>query len=240
MNRHSYFFTGLIAAASMIWASTSLFAQNVTVTISEETSVVLPLEDYHDFHITVTNNSLGSLSFYVLRSLNQLPDDGWLSTICMDDYCYQGEVDQTDAVTVQAGSQYHVKFTVYTGKEENTGHFALKFIASGLSGGNELGAVEFTAQAKASSSVPTIVEPSLMPYPNPAVASVAIPLTAVRNVQLVEIFNAVGTQVASFDGVSLAAGTDLRLNLADFAAGIYYYALTGSDGIKNGSFTVVK
>lgn len=240
MSRHSYLFTGLIAAFSLIWVSTTLHAQSVTVQISEETSVTLGIEEYHDFHITVTNNSIGPLSFYVLRSVNNLPDDGWMSTICMDDYCYSGGTSQTDLVTVQAGSVYHVKFTVYTGKVENTvGNFELKFIAGGLSGGNELETITFSAQAKTSSSVPTIAEPAHLPYPNPAVAGVTIPLTAVKNAHRVEIFNVTGTQVAVFEGASLNAN-DIRLNLADFAAGLYYYTIAGSDETRSGSFSVAK
>lgn len=239
MNRFSYIFTGLIAAASLIWTS-SLFAQGVTVEIQDETSVTIDTEDYHDFHLTVHNNSLGPLSFYVLRSLNELPDDGWMSTICMDDYCYQAAVNQTDVVTVQPGAQYYVKFTVYTGNVENTGNFTLKFISSGLSGSNEFGSIDFTAQAQTSSSVPAIVEASQLPYPNPAVADLTIPLTAVKNAEQVEIFNLTGTSVASFGSETLKAGTDLRLNLADFAAGLYYYTITGNGETKNGSFSVVK
>lgn len=239
MNRFAYLFAGLAAAFSLILASASAIAQGTTAEADEETSVVLGLNDYHEFHITVTNNGFGAMSFHVERTRNELPAEGWQSAVCMAELCYSNEVNITDVVTIEAGQTYKVKLNVFSGETEDAvGRFTLKFVADGL-GGGEFGSIDFTVTAKSSASVPVIVEAAQLPRPNPAVAAVTIPLNAVADARQVEVFSVSGARVASFDGAALA-GDDLRVNLADFAAGLYYYTVRGSEEMRSGSFTVVK
>ena len=245
MNRLSYLFTGLVGTLCLFLMTDVTNAQ--VQTISEETNVVLGLEKSKDFYVIVKNNGFAPVSFYVHRTLNDIPEppqdsdrSSWYSAICMEDVCYDPKVDSTSSETILADSTYRVKFTVHTGDvAETQGRFVLKFIMDGFVE-REFDSIEFNVRATdGPNSVPVIVDAAHLPYPNPALANVAIPLTVVENPQHVELFSITGTLLKTFDGRELSA-EELRIETADLAPGAYYYTIAGVKESRVGRFQVVR
>ena len=218
--------------------ATSLSAQMV-MHFDGETDIKVGAGKWHGFHISVENQGSVPVSFYVKRTLSEVPSSDWFSTICTD-VCFTPETSQTDPVEVAPGSTFNVEFTVYTGDElESEGHFALKFVTSGFTG-SEFGEVGFTVSTTEDiSSVPAITEAAHLPYPNPAVTDVQIPLEALSSVERVEVFNLAGAMVGTYEGNDVAEKT-LRIETADLAPGVYYYKLVGDSEARVGTFHVIR
>ncbi len=232
------FFSGIVAAAMVILAAGPLSAQ-VTMQLNDEADVVVKPGKWYEYHITVKNMGLATETFHVVRSTNNLPDENWFSTICMEDFCYQAAESRTNSYELGVGEEHKIKFTVYAGNvPETEGHFVLKVITEGF-GGGEAGQVEMSVTASDASSVPVIAEPTLLPYPNPTISDLTIPLRAVADAESVEIYSITGAVVRSFEG-SDVTGESLRINTADLAPGVYHYRISGSTEARVGTFQVVR
>lgn len=239
MNRLSYLFAGFAAAMCALLLTSSAFAQGVNVTPTSATTVAISPEGYHEFNVTVRFDGFSPLTFYVERTVNDLPDDNWQTAICMADLCYSATVSKTDPVTLMPNQDYKVKLNVITGADkEKTGRVVLKFVEDGF--GTSFGEIEFITTTSDVASVPTITNLADLAFPNPALTDLTIPLTAVSSPQQVEVYNLMGLKVATFSDAEVIGNNELRFSLANFAAGLYHYKIVGLAETKVGSFSVVK
>ena len=245
MNRLSYLFTGFAAVFCLLLMTDVINAQP-TISYEGERDVVLGLKDWKEFKVVVKNNGFSPVSFYVDRVKNDMPEAPedierpyWYSTICMEDLCYTPDLNTTPPDVIPAGSEYNVKFTVYTGDVCDTeGHFTLKFFTDGL-GGVEFGSLEFNVEVNCEpSSVPTIVDPLHLPYPNPTISGITIPLTAVEQPQRLELFSITGTLLETFEGSDLSV-EKLQVETSTMTPGLYYYKIAGIKESRVGTFSVL-
>ncbi|MCB0713465.1 MAG: T9SS type A sorting domain-containing protein [Ignavibacteriae bacterium] len=234
MNRFVFYLSAILFLTGI-----SVATAQVTVNLKGEPIRTAGLSDYQEFEITIKNEGFAPVTFYVERTTNDLPDKNWASTICMGDLCYDASVSKPNPDVLNPNEEYHVNFTVYTGEVSNaTGTFVLKFVIEGF-GGGEFGQVEMNVTTSDLSSIPVISEPTLLPYPNPAITDVTLPLTAVKSAESVEVYDITGSRVRLFDG-SEVTGETLRVSTTDFMPGIYYYKIVGSEETRSGTFQVIR
>ncbi len=219
--------------------SVTISSAGTTVTVAEDQVVTIGLKSVIEFNIYLDYEGFGPLTFYAERTLNDLPDQKWFSTICMDDYCYRDTENKTEPVSVESSGRYHVKFAVYTSDIEATGNFQLKLIASGP-GSEELGVIDFTVTSSDESSVEVIEDILLTPYPVPATTRLTIPTTSpVSGSTTLEVFDASGNAVAEIDRASMIV-TDggIGLDVANLPEGAYFFRLRDDDVLRTGRFLV--
>lgn len=239
MNRFSYVFTGLVAAACLLWTTPSLLGQTVIDTNGETTITVQPEKQLHIFHLTVKHDGFMPLQLYVVRKENDLPDPTWSSAVCMDDYCYAPTVDSTTPVNINPGTEYPVSLYVFfpdTAKLGEQARVTLVFKTS--PSGDAIEEITFNTTTS-TSGVPMITTASELASPNPAVSDVTLPLTSVSDVQSVTVFNLLGETVETYTETDVASDK-LRLDLTEYRPGVYYYQITGMTESKFGSFTVAR
>ena len=208
------------------------------ITLEGENVRTIEHEGATDFNIKVKHDGFGSLEFYVERTVNSLPDDNWFSTICMDDYCYRDTESKTEPVSVASGDTYKVKFSVYTGDKDATGHFELKMMTTGP-GGGEFGTLDFTVTAGEVSSVPLFSLGHSAPYPSPAIQSVTLPGLDGNNFDEVQIVDAAGNTVLT-TGTFAYGNFGVTLDVSTLPSGSYFYRTIGGESIETGRFLIAR
>jgi hypothetical protein len=76
----------------------------------------LDLESFTTFEVRVTNEGSDSIRVRAIRVVNELPPDGWYSSICSITTCYPPEVDTTEFESAGAGAQTGFTIHVMTGR----------------------------------------------------------------------------------------------------------------------------
>jgi hypothetical protein len=105
---------------------------------------------------------------------------------------------------------------------------------------------EITTSVPAAESMKDI--PLLQPYPNPVHATssaqpgiILLPYRSGRGRGLsIQIYDHIGRKVEEIPCLNEQAGTShARLDVSRYAAGVYYYHVTGAEGMQGGKFVVV-
>lgn len=238
MNRMA-FVTGLLAVTAFLCLSQTTFAQ-LAVQTEDATSVVIDTSDYKDFHFVVTNNTFGSQTFYVRRVEQNIPDENWASTICMEDFCYSFRDDSTGLESVPVGGAYDVKLTVYTGYEmDESATLTFEFIWVSLSGVVKFGEVTLNVETGEISSTPIDVDLAALPYPNPVNESISIPLLHGETTGSLRIFDATGRMTEEHDLSGRTAGT-FSLSVGTLPVGAYTFTIATADASRHGRFVVAR
>jgi hypothetical protein len=225
--------------AVILTASTAL--ANGAVSVMEETTTTIGFLTGKEFNVSVVNEGFANMEIYAVRSLNDLPDDAWFSTICMGDLCYAPDVSTTNPVVVASGATYLIKFTVYTGEVPSTGSFQLKVYAKINGEDEELGSIDFSVSASSESSVPVITTPpGLLAYPSPASGSVTISGTGVTDTDRIDILDASGRIVMTVDGNRTLSSAGVNVDVSSLPSGAYFYRIVGSEAIETGRFVVAR
>lgn len=225
--------------AVILTASTAL--ANGAVSVMEETTTTIGFVEAKEFNVNVANEGFTDMQIYAVRSVEEIPDDKWFSTICMGDLCYAPSVSITNPVSVAAGMTYKIKFTVYSGDVPSTGSFQLKVFAKTGGEDIELGSVDFSVSASDESSIPTITAPvNLVAYPSPAVGSLTISGTGITDADRLEVLDAAGRIVMTVEGTDRLSLNGVNLDVSTLPVGAYFFRLIGSEAIETGRFVVAR
>ena len=228
------------ALVAVILTSTAAFA-NGAVSVMEETTATIGFLSAKEFNVSVVNEGFANMEIYAVRTVEELPDQDWFSTICMGDLCYAPSVSTTNPVIVPGGAVYKIKFTVYSGEVPSSGAFQLKVFAKVNGEGIELGAIDFSVSASDESSVPVITQPTeLRAYPSPAASSLTITGTDITDAERLEVLDAAGRVVMTLDGAPTLSPYGVSLDVSTLPAGAYFFRLVGSEAIETGRFVVTR
>jgi hypothetical protein len=93
---------------------------------------VLPPGGFTTYEMLIRNLSGRDLKIVAERSVNDLPDDAWISSICSELHCYEKEVSLLPAEDLAAGDSIYVKMHVTAGNQiEDTAKIVLRFHVEG-------------------------------------------------------------------------------------------------------------
>lgn len=227
--------------------SVNIKAQSFTV-IADTTVANDSLNSEMIFNLTVTNNSNGDLTFYVKRTVNNLPAD-WTSSLCFS-FCFSPTLDSIattsdfGARALSPGESRELSLHVFPHTNYGSGIVTLRF--GDAFNFADSSVISFTANAN-----PTGVEenrgaPSgfklFQNYPNPlslkgngrgsAVTTIRYKIASVgknsvqENVKLT-LYNILGEKVKTLVDKTMQPGVhEVKLQASDLPAGIYFYRLT--------------
>lgn len=239
--KHSAILYTLSTAVVVVILTASTALANGAVSVTEETTTTIGLLEAKEFNVSVANDGFSSMEIYAVRSVEELPDQKWFSTICMGDLCYAPAVSTTNPVMVPSGMTYKIKFTVYSGEVSSTGSFQLKVFAKSNGEDVELGSIDFSVSASDESSVPVITTPvNLLAYPSPASGSLTISGTEIIDADRLEVLDAAGRVVMTVEGPDSRSPFGVNLDVSTLPVGAYFFRLVGGEAIETGRFVVAR
>ena len=194
-----------------------LLISQVAIKTIDATSTSLGTDDYRDFHFEVTNNGLEEASLVVSRVAEDLPNDSWFSTICMEDFCYRADESTTQPAPIPPGMTYKVKFTVYTGADPANATFSLAFYLNGGFNPEELVNFDISSEASSVGFDEQIAVGAALP--TPASSLVALTGDFAANAE-VELYSAAGSAVTTT--IVRATTASISLDLQDLPSGVYF------------------
>ncbi len=232
-----------------VLVSASVSAQKSGLVLTVDEPHVTDFPDYQlktiDYPITVLNPTSAPIDLYVVRLVNNLPEQGMLTQVCLGDKCYNPEEYEYPVVKVAPGTSPFCKITLTTPlKSQSDARIVLTF-QNGMGGGVDtveiIGMESRTSAVEYGSGVVSI----LNSYPNPAVADVAITLpqgAVIGAGATLRIYDAMGAEVAdrSAEAAQAVGTSSVRFSVADLRSGAYFYRLTVNEREYAGSMTVAR
>ena len=129
----------------------TLYAQS-SLNLSVDRPVrIIPADGYTTFVVNIHNMSAQPVLVKVVRMVNDLPDEGWKTSICSPHHCYDETVDTIEPYEVYPGQPSNTQVHFYTG-DSGVGKVMLMIDPQD---GTDLAHIELTVE------VGEIPEPSL-------------------------------------------------------------------------------
>jgi len=212
--------------------SNGLNAQSISIT-PHNTSLSDTLGSEMIFAVDVTNLTGIEQTVYIVRTINDLPQD-WTSSLCFD-VCFSPELDSVITTTaygnspLQAGETREVSAHVFPLENYGTGNVQIK-IGSTQDTGSFI--VDFIATVEPTSVDDIFYKPDdyqlLQNYPNPFNPSTKITFDLPKKEHVtVTIYNSIGQKVKTLLNRTLDFGRHIvDFNAEGLTAGVYFYRVT--------------
>jgi hypothetical protein len=208
----------------------SLYAQDITF-VPHDTLIVGNIGDEIIFDIDVTNVSSVKQTVFVVRTINDLPQD-WYSSLCFD-ACFPPDLDSIattpmfGSTPLDPGESREVSLHVYAVNNNGTAYVQLQ--AGTFNNPNDRITVNFTAttlplSAGSSDNYPEDYNLA-QNYPNPFNPSTKIEYQ-IKEAGFVsmEVYNILGVKVATVINEYMPAGNYIAdFSAANLASGVYIY-----------------
>jgi hypothetical protein len=217
----------------------SIFSQDITF-VPRETELTDTLNSEMIFEIDVTNISLSEQTIFLVRTINNLPEN-WSSSICFDS-CLPGWVDSATTSSEYGSSPLQpnetrlVALHIFPLTNIGTGYAQMQ--AGTLRNPNDRVTVDFTAIVNPTSveDANTVVDNYYLAqnYPNPFNPSTKINF-GLKNSGNVEIsvYNILGNKVATLvNGFKSAGNHSVSFDASNLSSGIYFYKIVTSGFVQ--------
>jgi hypothetical protein len=133
MNYKTFLRTVALAMMFTLLTTLSALSQPTEFSVSvDKPDRVLPPGGFTTYEMLVRNTSGKDLKIVAERTVNDLPDDAWISSICSELHCYEEDVSLLPAEDLAAGDSTYVKMHVTAGNQiEDTAKIVLRFYVEG-------------------------------------------------------------------------------------------------------------
>lgn len=174
-------------------------------------------------HAFIKNNTNQDLTIGWVRTLEDFPSNKWESQICDPILCWgptQGTSSETFTIRAGGSGTLDVHFLPYD--DPGSGAVEVHVYAVNDSANINVTA-RFTTDVFITSVAAPIVQQPLRLYPNPVITDLTIDFGTTQNVELVEVYNLIGRQMAAY---TVPFGLDkFQVPTDRLDAGIYFVSL---------------
>ena len=128
MNDYGYAVTRVLSTALLCLATmtgSALYAQSSLDLLVDRPTRIISADGYTTFVVDIHNTSAQPVLVKVVRMVNDLPDDGWKTSICSPHHCYDETVDTIEPYEVHPGQPSNTQVHFYTG-DSGVGRVMLK------------------------------------------------------------------------------------------------------------------
>lgn len=118
MNDYGYAVTRALSTALLCLATmtgSALYAQSSLNLSVDRPARIISANGYTTFVVDIHNTSTQTVLVKVVRMVNDLPDDGWKTSICSPHHCYDETVDTIEPYEVHPGQPSNTQVHFYTG-----------------------------------------------------------------------------------------------------------------------------
>jgi hypothetical protein len=229
-------FKYILCVILFFYIKVSMYAQDITF-VPQDTLIVGNLGDEMIFYIDVTNVSSVEQTVFIVRTINDLPQD-WYSALCFD-VCFSSEQDSIattpdfGSTPLGPGESREMSLHVYAENIDGTANVQLQ--AGTFNNPNDRITVNFIATTLPLSVSNLDNYPAeyniAQNYPNPFNPSTKIEYSIQEaGFVSVEVYNILGAKVATLINEYMQAGNYIaEFTAADLASGVYVYKLSVND-----------
>lgn len=128
MNTVRYMIRAALSAAILLVLGSTAYAQvPFTVQIPDSVRTLGPVT-FTTFEVFVRNTSPSPINVRLTRTVNDLPDGDWYTSLCSQMTCYDTSLSVLPAETIPAGDLHQFKLHVFTGNTLDTaGRVVIRF-----------------------------------------------------------------------------------------------------------------
>lgn len=223
----------------LMFVTVGVYAQSNTLSIKYDDNVLNPVDtvyqtitytpehnsnSYFDFYLYITNNTDEAVTYNIWRSNMEMIDNAQVS-MCLS-VCYPPSVELISDINIDAHetNAFHISYYPYL--DIGTSYISFRFTPETATETTDFSEITFAITTQTGTSIRNDVSVSeLRAYPNPASEIVNIAYSYkgdASNVNLV-VKNLMGATITSQAVPS--NGNVVKLNISDFASGIYFYSI---------------